>query len=329
MRNCIGLHIWNSYGHCLGTLTPTTLRVSVANNQTIACVGLWSGEINIGGTTSYTHFIIFDCRSAFDVILGKPWLHEVDAIHNYKMDTIIISTDSSTTTINNAEHTTTTNPAPTSSITPTDQPPQTQTEDANTPIEPSLDDLLEAEILRIETLHRTQNPFSESRWAKYLDIKDMDDEDPTPESPSKAVEWFTTRAEQRAIARAEQKERKADRKQCNREVLDWLTRKADKNAAIDRTSLKEESLPQAEVRRQSDLRDSKRWQNHRAMVALIKNFTTTATDPLEMAETHNLLESEQRITKLKSKLEYLRQMAQVTSGRTEHSRCHHRTRIHH
>jgi hypothetical protein len=321
MRNCIGLHIWNSYGHCLGTLTPTTLRVSVANNQSIVCAGLWSGEVNIGGTKSYTHFVVFDCGKAFDVILGKPWLREVDAIHHYKTDTITIGPDSSSTTINNVEHTTVTNPAPTSSITPTDQLHQTRTKNTNTLTEPSMDDLLEAEALRIKTLHHTQNPFSESRWAKYLDIEDMEDEDPTPENPIKAVEWFTTRAEQRAIARAKQMERKADRKRRNREVLDWLTHEADKNAAIDRTYSKVEPLPRAEVRRQSDLHDSKRWQDRRAMVALIKNLPT-ATDPLEMAETHDLLESEQRITKLKSKLEYLRQMAQVQPVQTDEPSIH-------
>ena len=189
MRNCIGLHVWHSYGHCLGTLMPTTLRVSVANSNTIPCAGLWSGEVKIRGTSSFTHFVVFECGGAFDVILGKPWLHEVNAIHDYRTDTITISTNTSQTTIENEEHTTdtTVDVAPTASTT-------TQT------VEPSLDDQLQAEILRINTLRNTHGPFAETRWAKYLDVEEMDDEDDTaPEERSKAVEWFTTRAEQRAI----------------------------------------------------------------------------------------------------------------------------------
>ena len=126
MRNCIGLHIWNTYGHCLGTLTPTMLKVSVANNNTILCAGLWSGEVNIGGTTSHTHFTVFNCGSAFDVILGKPWLHEGNAMHDGKMDTIVISTDATQTTITNAELTTTNTHEliPTSTIAAEEQPSQ-------------------------------------------------------------------------------------------------------------------------------------------------------------------------------------------------------------
>ncbi|KAJ6615691.1 hypothetical protein B0H10DRAFT_2220174 [Mycena sp. CBHHK59/15] len=38
-------------------------------------------------------FDVFDCRGAFDVILGKPWLHSVRAIHNYENDEIQIRTE--------------------------------------------------------------------------------------------------------------------------------------------------------------------------------------------------------------------------------------------
>src|SRR6202040_4335272 len=124
MHNCIGLHIWNSYGHCLGTLTPTTLRVSIANNQTIPCTGLWSGEVSIGGTRFHTHFAVEDCKMAFNVILGKLWLEEVDATHHCKTDTITINTNPTRIVIDNKEHTTDAipDPAPTSSIVPENRP---------------------------------------------------------------------------------------------------------------------------------------------------------------------------------------------------------------
>ncbi|KZP10726.1 hypothetical protein FIBSPDRAFT_690952, partial [Athelia psychrophila] len=90
MRNCIGLHIWSAYRVCLGDLTLTATSVCVANNQEVPCTGTWSGKVQIGGTASYTHFLVFDCGRAFDIILGKPWLHEVQGVHNYITDVIKI-----------------------------------------------------------------------------------------------------------------------------------------------------------------------------------------------------------------------------------------------
>ena len=47
----------------------------------------------MGGIEAKSAFEIFDCKGAFDVILGKPWLRKVCAIHNYFTDTITIGTD--------------------------------------------------------------------------------------------------------------------------------------------------------------------------------------------------------------------------------------------
>jgi hypothetical protein len=73
MQNCIGQHIWESYSHCLGPLSTTDTRISVANNAEIQCTGSWTGDVSLGGMKFQTHFMIFDCQGAFDIILGKPW----------------------------------------------------------------------------------------------------------------------------------------------------------------------------------------------------------------------------------------------------------------
>jgi hypothetical protein len=49
------------------------------------------------------------------------------------------------------------------------------------------------------------------------------------------------------------------------------------------------------------------------MIAMIKSFSKTDTDPLETAEARSLIESERRISKLRSKLDYLRQIAEMHS----------------
>jgi hypothetical protein len=225
MRNCIGRHVWESYGHCLGTLILTTLKVSVANNQTIQCDGLWYGDVDIGGTKSKTYFVIFDCKGTFDVILGKPWLHEVKAVHDYATDTIIVKSGQTQVIVDNIENGK--GPKPTTQQThETDTTQGTVNEDTTstnqepTPtLEPDLDKLIDAEILRIEMIHKEISPFAETRWAKYLDIDEMDDEESPRRETSKEVEWFTTRAEQREIERAKRHERREDRKRRNKEVL--------------------------------------------------------------------------------------------------------------
>ena len=147
----------------------------------------------------------------------------------------------------------------------------------------------------------------------------MDDEDDTaPEERSKAVEWFTTRAEQRAIERVQRREHKLDRKRSNREVLNWLTDEATTNTNTDNTEPALQALPKAEQRCQKDQCDAEQWRNHRAMIALIKSFEDTNTDPLETAEATSLIESERRLSKLKYQLEYLRQIAQEQSPNAEY-----------
>jgi hypothetical protein len=116
------------------------------NNNTICCVGLWSGAVNIGGTVLHTHFVIFNCKGAFDVILDKPWLHKMNVIHYYKTDIIVINPDTTQTTLKNTNSTTTTTPNLTSIST-------IPIEDTNS--QPSLDDMLETEASRVNTLQYT------------------------------------------------------------------------------------------------------------------------------------------------------------------------------
>ena len=304
MRNCIGLHIWESYGHCLGPLSPTDTRVSVANNTEVSCTGAWSGDINLGGMKFHTHFVIFDCQGAFDIILGKPWLLEARAVHHYATDTITVSTDTESAVIGNVEH--------------MDQqsPPQAITaKDPITPPTPNtatLDDLIRDEVHRIEVLRNTDGPFAESRWARYLDVETMvdDDEEPSERPKSTGVEWFTTRAEQRSIERAKQKERRADNRKRRTEILEWLSREAQ--ATEDKKSdpdVANNTQPHTANKHKSNKEYADHWRKRRTMIAIIQNCQDTDTDPLDVATAHTLIDSERRITSLRSKLTHLRRIA--------------------
>lgn len=101
MKNCISLDKWEIYGHCLDTLTKSRTIISVANATQIELKGTWSGTVQVGETGALSSFEIFNCKGAFEVILGKPWLKAVQAQHDYIMDEIIFGKEGEQETITN------------------------------------------------------------------------------------------------------------------------------------------------------------------------------------------------------------------------------------
>ncbi|KAF5325504.1 hypothetical protein D9619_009518 [Psilocybe cf. subviscida] len=100
MHNCISKLQWDRYGHCLEPLQPLSTIIRVANDAIIKSMGIWEGTVTVGGVEACSKFEVFNCGKAFDVILGKPWLKTVHALHDYNTNTIIISNDNTTTTLN-------------------------------------------------------------------------------------------------------------------------------------------------------------------------------------------------------------------------------------
>ena len=101
MRNCISLRRWERYGHCLDAITKSSTVISVANATEIESMGTWTGTVQVGGTGAWSSFEIFDCKNAFDVILGKPWLKAVRAQHDYVKDEIVIGVEGEQEVITN------------------------------------------------------------------------------------------------------------------------------------------------------------------------------------------------------------------------------------
>ncbi|KAF9462483.1 hypothetical protein BDZ94DRAFT_1165954 [Collybia nuda] len=83
MRNCISKQRWDAYGHCLSALKQSKTVIGVANNAKIKSMGTWTGPVKVSNTETVSNFEVFDCQGAFDIILGKPWLWDVRAIHDY------------------------------------------------------------------------------------------------------------------------------------------------------------------------------------------------------------------------------------------------------
>jgi len=175
MRNCISKRRWDAYGHCLSTLSPTATRISVANNTEIVPIGWWFGKITVCGIGAYSWFEVFESHGAFNVILGKPWLHQLKAIHDYGNDQLRIPQGDSFTVIPNSLSTST-----------PDTPIQTVSDTVPEPaVEPpvvtetSTRNQFNREWARIHQLKASKSPWSETRWA-VLDIEPMEDDEPEP-----------------------------------------------------------------------------------------------------------------------------------------------------
>ncbi|KAJ7750673.1 hypothetical protein DFH07DRAFT_746042, partial [Mycena maculata] len=100
-RNCISLKRWKGYGHCLSALVPSKTRLGVASGGKIWPYGRRWGEVGVGGVRAAGWFEVFECGGAFDVLLGKPWLHSVRAVHDYETDEIRIRSGTETAVLQN------------------------------------------------------------------------------------------------------------------------------------------------------------------------------------------------------------------------------------
>ena len=171
MRNCISQERWKRYGHCLSELQPTTTKIKVANGAKLTPSGRWFGTVRVGNVGAESWFEVFDSHGAFDVILGKPWLQQVRARHDYESDTLVISQgEVSETVVNEARETQTIGvnreEEETAQITQSEE----QTE---TPPWEQLD----REWARIHQIRASDSPWRETRWALHLTVDPTEDEE--------------------------------------------------------------------------------------------------------------------------------------------------------
>jgi hypothetical protein len=167
MRNCISKRQWDKYGHCLSPLKLSPTRIGVANGAEIKPIGRWFGTVKVCGVGAPSWFEVFDSHGTFDIILGKPWLRQVKAIHDYDSDEIIIDQQGTRTVITNTNA-----PEPTAEATINSIQTQTET---------SPREQLDREWARIHQIRASASPWRETRWAQYLLVDPMEpDETETP-----------------------------------------------------------------------------------------------------------------------------------------------------
>lgn len=328
MRNCISKKRWERYGHCLSPLRPSRTRIKVANGTKITPLGQWHGTVRVGNIGAPSSFEVFDCGDAFDVILGKPWLKSVKAVHDYGTDEITIHHNGQSEVIpnsalhpisdniqilsdpeddsepgNNDKPTMPERETPSPSLPPTSEPepiPAKETirhegppkiesvptreptfvEQTTPSAESSPWEQLDKEWARIHQIRASARPWRETRYAQYLDTEPLEDDD------EDEVENTSTE-DNPPLSTKERRRRDAE----------TLRQKRDEEGEV----LLVYAITEAdEIREQERLSRPKRKRKKRP-----RKSQPASANP-ELDQIYLLEESETRIRRLKSKLEYLR-----------------------
>ncbi|KAJ7177149.1 hypothetical protein C8R46DRAFT_1213712 [Mycena filopes] len=71
-------------------------RVSSAGGYRLPTLGAWRGVVDAGGARRMAHWEIVDLKGAVEMILGRSWLRDVGAVHDYASDEIVVRVDGQT-----------------------------------------------------------------------------------------------------------------------------------------------------------------------------------------------------------------------------------------
>ena len=171
VKNCISKECWDRYGHCLSALHPSTTHIKVTYGSKLKPLSRWFGTIWVGSISMASWFEVFNSHGAFDVILGKPWLKQVKATHNYGTDQLSITNNGNTDTLSNEASTV---QIKESTTTPTDKEVTLVTVTHEMPPE----DQLDHEWLQVHQIQASESLWKETKWAKYLDLEPLDTDTP-------------------------------------------------------------------------------------------------------------------------------------------------------
>jgi hypothetical protein len=84
----IDMAVWAQWEGVLGGLCRSDVGARVGNGTVITSRGSIPLRVNVKGIASDLLFEVLDSGGAFEVLLGKPWLGQTRAIHDYESDTL-------------------------------------------------------------------------------------------------------------------------------------------------------------------------------------------------------------------------------------------------
>src|SRR5277367_5347361 len=95
----------------LGHYGPSSTKLCMADGNIIKAVATWEGEIEIEGVRARGSFEVFDSGNNWEFLFGKPLLKTFSAIHDYKVDEVVVESRGVRATLRNQINTTPTHQA--------------------------------------------------------------------------------------------------------------------------------------------------------------------------------------------------------------------------
>jgi transposase InsO family protein len=104
MREVMSSAMFKKVKHRLGSSTPSSQLLRIANGVVIQSEARWKGEVEVGGVKAEVVFEVFDSGGKWDFLFGKTLLEKFKAIHDYDLDEISVREHNKTATLRNQSH---------------------------------------------------------------------------------------------------------------------------------------------------------------------------------------------------------------------------------
>ena len=104
MREVMSTSMFRKVKHRLGTVSPSSQLLRVANGVIVQSEAKWEGKIEANGVSTEVRFEVFDSGGKWDFLFGKTLLEAFKAVHDYKSDEIQLIGDGGETTLKNQAH---------------------------------------------------------------------------------------------------------------------------------------------------------------------------------------------------------------------------------
>ncbi|KAG1806374.1 uncharacterized protein HD556DRAFT_1214677, partial [Suillus plorans] len=88
MINVINAEAYHTASRRIGKLLPSTHVLRMADGSLVPSLGVWSGEVKWRTARTVVTFEVFPSGGSWKVLIGKPLLQQLRAVHDYANDII-------------------------------------------------------------------------------------------------------------------------------------------------------------------------------------------------------------------------------------------------
>jgi len=104
MREIMSSSMFKKVKHRLGTASPSSQLLRVANGVIIRSEARWEGKMDVNGISANVAFEVFDSGGKWDFLFGKTLLETFRATHDYESDEITVHGNEGKVTLKNRSH---------------------------------------------------------------------------------------------------------------------------------------------------------------------------------------------------------------------------------